>query len=61
MRGLQLGTEEIITKPFESEALGQRIEAVIERSRLKMKRLQYRDIEVDVTVRQARQNSRLDH
>lgn len=56
LRGIKAGAAEIITKPFEPEDLVRRINAVIERSRLKLKRLQYQDIEVDVTARKARQN-----
>lgn len=59
MRGLQVGAAEIITKPFEPRDLIRRIDAVIARSHLQPKRLQYQDIEVDVTARQVRQNDKL--
>lgn len=56
LRGIKAGAGEIITKPFEPEDLLSRINAVIERSSLKLKRLRYQDIEVDVTARQVCQN-----
>jgi DNA-binding response OmpR family regulator len=58
VRGLQLGAENYLIKPFEPAALVGRIKTVLGRQKQPERALQYQDIEVDLPSRLVRQQSR---
>lgn len=56
VRGLKMGAEDYIVKPFEPRELLARIEVVLRRYSRSSQQLQYHDIEVNLTERMVRQS-----